>query len=187
MEVKRMNWLINEFLRPMLTFGDNLSPNCMTKDKDHWNDQAPLQLPNELRCTLNGKGLFQVTWYRNYTRWLYKQHLRGNKLWNRLLNATNLRRCQLPTFLVLSTLVVVFSFASQNINVIFQCFTGTRGRNTATFSFKFLEFCFNYIFFFMLKGKRETISKGSIYNIQPLFICMCKVKKLLSTFLIKHE
>jgi hypothetical protein len=59
------------------------------------------------------------------------------------MNATNLRGCEFKTFLVLSTLVVVFSFANQNINVIFHCFTRTRGRNTTSFLLKFLEFCFN--------------------------------------------
>ena len=175
MEIKRMNKFIKALLISILTFEDNPSLSCTPKDKDHWNDQAPLQLPNELTCPLNGKGPFQVTWDRICNIWMYDQHLRGNKKWNRIMNATDLRRCQLPTFLVLPTLVIVFSFASHNISVIFQCFTGNRGRNTARFSFKFLEFCFNYIFFFMLKGRRETISKGSIYNLHPLSLCMCRV------------
>jgi hypothetical protein len=56
-----MNQLINQSLRSILTFEDNPSLSCMPKDKDHWNDQAPMQLPNELMCSLNGKGLSQVT------------------------------------------------------------------------------------------------------------------------------
>ena len=66
--------------------------------------------------------------------------------------------------------MVVFSFASQNIDVIFHHLTRT-WRNTARFAFKFLEFCFHYIFFFMLKAVKETKTNKNVnkfgYGIWP--------------------
>lgn len=46
----------------ILTSEDSPSLDCRPKYKGHLNGQAPLQLPNELKCISNEKGPFQVTW-----------------------------------------------------------------------------------------------------------------------------
>lgn len=70
----------------------------------------------------------------------------------------NLRWCKLKALLVLSTLLVVFSFTSQKVIVVFQCLAKRRTRRCDTsLSFKLSEFRFYNMFFVMLNELKKKI------------------------------
>ena len=183
MEIKRMNKFIKALLISILTFEDNPSLSCTPKDKDHWNDQAPLQLPNELTCPLNGKGPFQVTWDK-------LQHM---DVWPTFARKQKMKQNNECYRLTKMSIANIFGTPHSGDSIQLckpkhQCYFSVFHQNSRTKYCKILvqvPWILHqlHILFHAIKGRRETISKGSIYNLHPLSLCMCRE----STFVIKHE
>jgi hypothetical protein len=162
----------------------------MTKDKDHWNAQAPLQQPNALVCILNEKGLFQVTWKK-------KDIIRMNISISQVNN--NEQECyQLTQMWVQNIFGILHSDESiQLCKPKRRCWFSSFDQNLKKIYCKmhaqvpWILLPPHVLFHAKRQKKKKRPAEASIkaYNVDYIFVCNVQhgIVVQLVTFLIKHE